>query len=127
MLALASISTNAYAELVSDTHFSASAPTQYEDGTDIGSDDPLDYYLYCGESPGVYTVIFPMTQLFVNGGEDINVGLCVTKAGTYYFAATAFSTLYQEESVHSNEATKIYTDQDFVNVPMAPVLISVGP
>ena len=129
-LVLASVSTSAYAEVL--THFSATAPTHYEglngqDGDPIDPDDEIEYMLYCGLNSGVYTAGIPTTQAFVNGGEDLDVSFCVTSADTYYFVATAWSVKYGTESRKSNETTRTYVVDDLPGTPMAPVLLSVGP
>lgn len=126
VLAFASASTNAQ---TIETRFFATAPTQYDDDTDIGLDDSLEYSLFCGETSGMYWMMWDISPLLVNGGTDVDVASCVTQPGTYYFVATAFSSLKQTRSDYSNETTKTYTEQDFIdsNIPTAPVLISVGP
>ena len=58
--------------------FSATAPVIYEDGSAIGPDDTLSYFLYCGTTSGTYTIAFNITPDLVNGGENIGVGLCVS-------------------------------------------------
>lgn len=125
-LVLASVSTSAYAGEVL-TFFSATAPTQYEDGNYIGPDDEIQYMIYCGLNSGVYTAGISTTEAFVNGGEDLDVGFCVTSIGTYYFAATSWSVLHGTESIKSNEVTRTYIVDDLPGTPMAPVLLSVGP
>ena len=107
--------------------FSATAPTLYEDGATIGTDDTLSYFLYCGTTSGVYNIAFNVTTDLVNGGENIGVGLCVSSPGTYYFVATAYSFLHQSESQYSNVANKTFTSDDFAHIPMAPTLLSISP
>ena len=124
-LVLASVPTSAFAEVL--TFFSATAPTHYEDGNLIDSDDEIQYMIYCGSNSGVYSAGIPTTQAFVNGGEDLDVSFCVTGVGTYYFAATSWSVLHGTESIKSNEVTRTYTIDDLPGTPMAPVLLSVGP
>lgn len=107
--------------------FTAIAPTLYENGSSIGTDDTLSYFIYCGTDTGVYSIAFNMTDAFVAGGENIDVSLCVPSPGTYYFVATAYSFLHQAESVYSNQVIKTFTTEDFVQIPMAPTVLSVAP
>lgn len=110
------------------TNFTAIAPTLYENGDNIGPDDSLSYFLYCGTVSGVYTVAFNMTQDFVsNGGEDIDTSLCASSPGTYYFVATAYSFLHKTESMYSSEVNTTYTTQNFSKIPMSPQITSVSP
>jgi len=108
--------------------FEAIAPTMYESGQSIGTDDTISYFVYCGTVQGVYTIAFNMTSDFVaSGGENINVGLCATSPGTYYFVATAYSFLHQTESIYSNEVNRTFSTQDFTQIPMSPFITSVSP
>lgn len=107
--------------------FSATAPTLYEDGTTIGIDDTLSYFLYCGTTSGTYNIALNVTTALVSGGENVSVALCVPSPGTYYFVATAYSFLYQTESVFSNETSKVFVSDDFDHIPMAPTILSVSP
>ena len=108
-------------------NFSASAPTLYVDGTTIGVDDTLSYFMYCGTSPGVYNIALNVTTDLVNGGEDVSVALCVPTPGTYYFVVTAYSFLYQSESSYSNEVSKVFIAADFDHIPMAPTILVISP
>lgn len=126
LAASAMFSTSANADTT--VNFEATAPTMYESGQSIGSDDTLSYFVYCGTVSGVYTIAFNMTNDFVNnGGERISVSLCATSPGTYYFVATAYSFLYQTESIYSNEVNITFSTQDFAQIPMSPFITSVSP
>jgi len=105
--------------------FSATAPTSYENGAGIDPTDILTYKVYCGTQPGVYDFVYDAPDL-TTSGASVDVQTCVQGTpGTYYFVATATSTLYATESVFSNEATRFYTANDLGNVPNAPVLFTV--
>ncbi len=116
----------AYADNLTAT-FTARAPLTYEDGMNIGSDDTLSYFLYCGEVSGDYNIALNVTTDLVEGGEEVSVSLCVTTPGTYYFVGTAYSFLYKTESVYSNEITKTFIAQDFTHIPNPPTILSVSP
>lgn len=107
--------------------FTATAPTMYEDGTLFDPGEVISYFMYCGTTPGTYNVAINITDQIVNGGENVVVGLCVTTPGTYYFVATAFSFLYNTESVFSNETSRSYIAADFEHIPMAPEILFVAP
>ena len=101
--------------------------TTYINGSAVDVDDVVSYTLSCGTAPGAYTTEFSVTVAFVNGGESVDVQACVTQPGTYYFAFTSFSPKYNKESAYSNEMSRLFTVDEIGLIPMAPVLISVGP
>ena len=73
----------------------------------------------------MYDFVYDAPDL-TTAGASVDVQTCVQGTpGTYYFVATATSTLYATESVFSNEATRFYTANDLGNVPNAPVLFTV--
>lgn len=108
-------------------NFSASAPVLYEDGTAIGASDTLSYFMYCGDIQGSYGIALNVTTDLVNGGDDVDVSLCVSGPGTYYFVVTAYSFLYRTESIYSNEVTRAFVSADFDHIPMAPTILSISP
>lgn len=101
--------------------------TMYVNGSTVDLDDIISYTLSCGTGPSAYVIDFPVTAAFVNGGESLDVQACVTAPGTYYFAFTSFSVKYNKESAYSNEMSRLFTVDEIGLIPMAPVLISVGP
>lgn len=105
--------------------FTATAPTQYEDGTMIPSTDVLGYTLWCSStSGGTFLYFYDVPNLI--SGTTVDVSSCVQGVpGTYYFVATATSTVYGTTSVYSLEATKTYTAQDLGKNPLAPTLLTV--
>lgn len=117
--------TIAFADPISP--FEGLPSTMYVNGLPIDADDVVSYTLSCGTTPGAYTTDFAVTVAFVNGGELLDVQACVTQPGTYYFAFTAFSSKYNKESAYSNEMSRLFTVDEIGLIPMAPVLISVGP
>ncbi len=125
LLVFLSVCSPAYAD--TNATFSATAPTQYEDGSIIGTDDTLSYFLYCGTSQGNYNIALNVTTELVNGGQSVDVSLCVPSPGTYYFVATAYSFLYKTESTYSNESSKIFITDDFDHIPMPPIILSISP
>ena len=106
-------------------NFNADAPTTYVNGAGIDPTDVLTYKVYCGTQQGVFDFVYDAPDLTV-GGASIDVQSCVQGTpGTYYFVATATSSLYGTESVFSNETTRFYSANDLGNVPNAPVLFTV--
>lgn len=102
----------------------ATAPTQYVDGTMIPVTDTLTYKVYCGSSVGNHPFVFDAPNL--DAGTVIDISACVQGApGTYYFVATATSTVYASESAVSNEATRSYTAVDLGKTPLAPTLFTI--
>lgn len=116
-------------DAVADTSatFTATATVLYEDGSAIPASDPISYFLYCGTTQGNYNIALNVTTDLVNGGENVNVSLCVPSPGTYYFVATAYSFTHQTESVYSNEVSKIFIAADFEHIPMAPTILAISP
>lgn len=103
---------------------SATAPIQYEDGNMIPVTDTLTYTVYCGSVTGDYPFAFPAPNLDV--GTTIDISACVQGTpGTYYFVATATSTVFASESSDSNETTRTYTVVDLGKVPLAPTLFTI--
>lgn len=113
-----------YAAPFSD--FSWTPPTNYENGTVIDSaTDTLTYSLYCsGTSGGPYDLLASnLTGNSINGQD---VTSCVNGvAGTYYYVATATSSLYNSESAFSGEASRTYTSVDLGQIPNPPTILSV--
>jgi len=107
-----------------DATLSATAPTQYEDGTMIPVTDTLTYRVYCGSVSGDRTFVFDAPNLIA--GTTIDISACVAGSpGTYYFVATATSTVHVTESSFSNETTRVYTSNDLGKVPLAPTLFTI--
>ena len=107
-----------------NTLFTATPPTNYEDGTVIPATDLLTYSVSCGlQTGGPYTLV--TSGLGSLNSTPVDVGSCVTSPGTYYFVATATSADFVTESTFSNEIAKTYTAADLGKVPVAPILISV--
>lgn len=108
------------------SNFSWTAPTNYENGAVIDPvTDPLTYSIYCGTvSGGPYNLV--QSGITGESANNIDVGTCVNGTpGTYYFVATATSTLYSTESAFSNEVARTYTVTDLGQVPNPPVLLTV--
>ena len=125
LLTLLFLSFGASADPVSP--FEGLPSTMYENGTNVDVDDVISYELSCGPSARAYTTTFAVTVAFVNGGETLDVQDCVTQPGTYYFAFNASSAKYVSTSPFSNEMSRSFTAQEIGMIPMAPILISVGP
>jgi hypothetical protein len=108
-----------------NSDFSWTPPTNYEDGTVIVG-DPLDYILYCSNnSGGPYNFSYPVGT-DISSIAQLDVASCVQGVpGTYYFVATATSTLQGTVSDFSNEASRTYTAQELGKIPNAPTLLSV--
>ena len=109
-----------------NSNFTWTEPTNYENGTVIdATTDLITYNLYCGTTTGgPYT--FVTEFLGGNSAANVDVGSCINGTpGTYYFVLTSNSTLYNTESVFSNELVVTYTTQDLGLVPNAPVLLSI--
>lgn len=109
-----------------NSNFSWNEPVNYENGQVIDPvADLITYNLYCGTTTGgPYN--FVTEFLGGNTASNVDVGSCVNGVpGTYYFVLTANSTLYNSESVFSNELSVTYTTQDLGLVPNAPVLLSI--
>lgn len=108
-----------------DATLSATAPTQYEDGTMIPTTDTLTYKVYCGSAQGNYPFVFDAPNL--DTGTTIDISACVAGSpGTYYFVATATSTVHVTESGWSNETSRVYTASDLGKTPLAPTLLTIG-
>lgn len=104
--------------------FSATAPTQYVDGNMIPVTDTLTYKVYCGNVSGNYPYVFDAPNLDV--GTTIDISACVQgQPGTFYFVATATSTVWASESADSNETTRVYTAGDLGKTPLAPTLFTI--
>jgi len=105
--------------------FTATAPTQYESGEVIPATDTLTYTVYCGDKAGgPYLSSFPNVLLIA--GTVIDVALCVNGVpGTYFFVATATSTVFASESLFSNEVIRTYSAAELGRVPNAPTLFTV--
>ena len=123
--ALLLLSFTAPAQAAPQSTFSAIAPTQYEDGTSILSTDVLGYTLWCSANPaGPYLYSYDVPSLI--SGTVVDVSSCVQGVlGTYYFVATATSSVYGTTSVNSLEAIKTYTASDLGRNPLAPTLLSI--
>lgn len=105
--------------------FTWTPPTNYNDGTVIPSSDTLTYRLYCSTTSGS-GYIFINSYVGGSSAQSVDVSACVNGVpGTYYFVATASSSVYNSESAYSNEITRTYTATDLGKVPNAPILISV--
>jgi hypothetical protein len=104
--------------------FTATAPTNYVDGTVIPATDVLSYAIYCGNtSGGPYNLV--EANIASLSSTPVDVQSCVTGPGTYYFVATATSSAFGTESAFSGEVSRTYSASDLGKVPFAPVLISV--
>lgn len=104
--------------------FTATEPTEYTDGTTIPVEDVLTFLVYCGGTSGSRTFSYSVPDL---DSISIDVGTCVQgQVGTYYFVATATSTVHGTESVYSNEITRTYIITDIPKTPNAPTLFTVG-
>lgn len=107
-----------------DATLSATAPTQYVDGTMIPATDTLTYKVYCGSVQGDYPFVFDVPNLDV--GTTIDISACVQGTpGTFYFTATATSTVHSTESDYSNETTRFFSSADLGKTPLAPTLFTV--
>lgn len=106
-------------------NLSATAPTQYVDGTAIPGTATITYRVYCGTTSGTYNYMYNAPNL--DPGTSIDVASCVQgQPGTYYFVATAESSEYPgAESAWSNEATRTWTASDLGKVPNAPTLFTI--
>lgn len=106
--------------------FTASAPTQYENGDIIPGDEVLTYMVYCGTTPGgPYNFAYNANNLVLSG-QAIDVATCVQGVpGTYYFVATAISSKFGTESGFSNETTRTYTADALGKVPLPPTLFQI--
>ena len=122
-LILAAVAPQAKADPVSN--FSATAPTQYEDGNMIPATDVLSYTLYCSDTLGG-PYLFSYDAAGLDPGTQIDIATCVQGVpGTYYFVATATSGTFSSESANSNEATRTYSAIDLGKTPLAPTLFTV--
>jgi len=102
-----------FAANAGDVTLSWTAPTQNEDGSPYT--DPDGYKLYSGSvSGGPYLLIRDVPD-----PATLSVDIVGLAAGTYYFVATAYNTS-GEESVDSNEATKV-----IFTVPNPPGMLTV--
>lgn len=100
------------------TTFSLTPPDQYTDGTTIPPEDTLTYKVYCSDTPGgPYAPIEETTTLT---SFALDTASCVTQEGTYYFVATATSSVSGLESDYSGETTKTYTASDVNPTPPKP-------
>lgn len=110
--------------LATDATVSATAPTQYVDGTMIPATDTMTYKIYCGSDSGVHPFVFDAPNLDV--GTTIDITACVAGSpGTYWFVATATSTVHVTESGDSNEISRVYTASDLGKTPLAPTLFTI--
>ena len=107
--------------------FSATAPTQYEDGTMIDpAQDTLGFTLWCGNAAGgAYPYSYDVPSL--DPGQQVDISSCVQSTpGTYYFVATSRSSLHGTTSVNSNETLRTYTASDLGKNPLAPTLLTIS-
>lgn len=106
--------------------FTATHPTQYEDGTVIPSTDILTFTINCGNTAaGPYLFTYPVASL--ESGTVIDVSSCVQGTpGVYYFVATAISGTFSTESIFSNESVRTYTASDLGKTPLAPTLLIIS-
>ena len=124
LLGLLLVSDETQADPVST--FTASHPTQYEDGRIIPSTDVLKFTIYCGTNAvGPYPFSFSIASL--ESGASVDVSSCVLGSpGVYYFVATATSAVYGTESIFSNEVVRTYTASDLGKTPLAPTLFTIS-
>ncbi len=110
-----------------DAALSATAPTLYEDNTVIDPNaDTLTYTVWCGNTTGARTFMYDADGL-TDAGATIDIAACVQgQVGTYYFVATATSSLHGTTSVYSNETTRFYGAGDLGKTPNAPTLLIIG-
>lgn len=113
------------AQAAPQSTFSAIAPIQYNDGVNIPSTDILGYTLWCGSSPnGPYLHFYDVPNLI--SGTLVDISSCVKGIpGTYYFVATATSSIYGTTSIDSLETNRTYTADELGKTPMAPTLLMV--
>ncbi len=105
--------------------FSATAPTQYEDGNMIPASDVLTYKVMCSNSQGgPYLYSFDVPNLVA--GTQVDVAACVQGIpGAYYFVATATSSTWMTESSSSNETTKTWSAFELGKTPRPPTLFTI--
>ena len=124
LMALLAVGVVGIAGAAPTSSFTATVPTQYEDGTMIPISDVLTYRLYCSASQGgPYNVFYDVVDIT---SFSTDVATCVQGVpGTYYFVATSRSTTYGTESDFSNETSRSYTAAELGKVPNAPTLLQV--
>jgi hypothetical protein len=125
VLALILVAVLQEAKAVPVSEFSATPPTQYEDGTMIPATDVLSFRIYCSDTLGG-PYLFSYDTPTIAPGTQIDVSTCVQEVpGTYYFVATAISQTFSSESGDSNEVTRTYSAIDLGKTPLAPTLFTV--
>jgi hypothetical protein len=106
-------------------NFSAIAPTHYNNGDPIPVSDTLSYKVYCGNMQSAYPFVFDAPNLDV--GTQIDITACVQNTGgTYYFVATASSTVFSTESPFSVEISRTYTQGELDKTPNAPTFLTIS-
>ena len=124
-LVIVAFTSGLFAVAAPSSNFSWNEPTNYQNGQVIDpTADLITYNLYCGTTTGgPYNFV---QEILGGSSATVDVASCVNGVpGTYYFVLTANSTLYNSESVFSNEAAHTYTTTDLGLVPNAPVLLSI--
>lgn len=102
--------------------WSWTAPTAYENGSQIPATDNLIFTLKCGTDQGGPYDKFEAV-LAKPPPDTLDMGLLVqNKPGSYFCIATATSTLYSSESDPSNEVNFNVLPSDLGLRPQPPVL-----
>lgn len=104
-------------------------PTTYENLETIPVTDNLSYTLHCNDTPGEqgppYEVEVALDDPGAPPSNEDMAPVVQNRAGTYYCAATASSSLHGTTSGFSNEANFIVTAASLGYVPKPPTNLTL--